>query len=366
MLRGLDVHESMTALISKPRSKKGSRMQFFQKISTTLFVISLSVLMLESGNQAMQSHPRLAQTFAHTKNARLKVDGKIEESFAGHVSWCLNQSESVCKNSILDELRMFESGYKRMGLNCEGFGHLKNAYLTLKEGRTEPLAGHSNWCRQAGQEKAIAGGAIPYIRLIKASLQQSSLILMYLPYVEPQDDDWSCGPNSATRFLKFYGKDVNYNMMRKVAASNLPQILRDTEAGTTPHALRDTIKPWRPASVLKRETNFDEIKSTVRGQKPVIALLRVNSIKLQAINGKTIIGKALGGLNPSMTAPALHWVVVCGIDDNSQELWIQDTNGALYPMNFDEFYKQWNWSVGAGLVKEALDAEGVTTRTIIY
>ncbi|MBL8207947.1 MAG: hypothetical protein JNM09_27180 [Blastocatellia bacterium] len=192
-------------------------------------------------------------------------------------------------------------------------------------------------------------------------------IALDIPYVEPQNDDWSCGPNSAARFLKFYGWDASYPGIRRAAAATMPQLLRDMEVGTTPHALRDTIKPYRPEIVLKRGTNLTEIISALYQRKPVIALLRVGSIKLKLVGERTIVGRVLGDdLNPHVTAPALHWVVIYGLDENARSLLIQDTNGGTYPISYDKFNDQWNWSVGSGVVKEAIDAEGVTTRTILY
>jgi hypothetical protein len=112
---------------------------------------------------------RLAEGFGHAKNARLKFEGKLEEPMAGHINWCMSQSTQVCRAQILDELRMLEIGFKSNGLNCEGFGHLKNAYLTLSEGRIEPLAGHSNWCRSVSADIAI-DGLMSYERFIKEKL----------------------------------------------------------------------------------------------------------------------------------------------------------------------------------------------------
>ena len=45
------------------------------------------------------------------------------------------------------------------------------------------------------------------------ALTQKRLVL---PAVKTQDDDWSCGVNSATRVLKFHGHNVNYDQMREI------------------------------------------------------------------------------------------------------------------------------------------------------
>ena len=208
-----------------------------------------------------------------------------------------------------------------------------------------------------------------------SNVRASSVVELALPYVEPQNDSWSCGPNSATRLLLYYAGNPNaitYDMVKHAANTQRPEIMQITGLGTTPHALRDTIKIFRQDISLKRETDLSEIINALRAKKPVIALLRVGSKEVPvAVMGKgTIVGGVLDKVgarpNVTLTYPRLHWVTIHGVNLETKQLLIQNTNGQDDWMSIDEFYKKWNWSVGAGAVKAALDAEAVTTRTILY
>lgn len=191
-----------------------------------------------------------------------------------------------------------------------------------------------------------------------------------LPYVRTQTETWSCGPNSATRLLKFHGYNVSYEMVMSIAKNK--SFIADLELGTTPHALRDTMQVWRKETVLKRETDSSTIFGALDQGKPVIALIRVGSKSREiAVMGKgTIVGGVLDkiGARPNITAsfPLLHWVVIYGYDRVTKELYVQNTNGADERYSYQTFYNKWNWSVGEGATKEYLQAEAVTTRTILY
>lgn len=124
--------------------------------------------------------------------------------------------------------------------------------------------------------------------------------------------------------------------------------------------------------MLKRETDIQTILGVLNQGKPVIALIRIGSKSEDiAVMGKgTIVGGVLDkiGARPNVTAsfPLLHWVVIYGYDRVTKKLYVQNTNGIDERYPYDTFYNKWNWSVGAGATKEYLDAEGVTTRTILY
>lgn len=191
-----------------------------------------------------------------------------------------------------------------------------------------------------------------------------------LPYVRTQTEKWSCGPNSATRVLQFHGLNVSYEMVMSIAKNK--SFIADLELGTTPHALRDTMQVWRKETILKRETELSTIYSALNQGKPVIALIRVGSKpKDIAVMGKdTIVGRILDpiGARPNITAtfPLLHWVVIYGYDRATKEFYVQNPNGADERYPAQTFYNKWNWSVGEGAAKEYFQAEGVTTRTILY
>jgi Peptidase_C39 like family len=191
-----------------------------------------------------------------------------------------------------------------------------------------------------------------------------------LPSTGNQDDNWSCGPNSAARVLAFYGHNVDYNAVRSavnrefmlppsvnVPAPTLTDPFRtrrvDIRTGTTPHVLRDVMRRWEGNNVrLERGASFSGLLDLVRDGKPVIALLRVGSIPPQT----TLSG----------TWPELHWVAVHGFNESERMIYYTDTDGGRYQKSYDEFQSQWDWRVGTGFASEALHRNGVQAKTIIW
>lgn len=183
-----------------------------------------------------------------------------------------------------------------------------------------------------------------------------------LPDTGSQNDNWSCGPNSAARLLRFYGHNVDYNQVRSAVDKEymLPASIKkpwggrvDIRTGTTPHVLRDVMKRWEGDKVkLERKADFGKLMSLLREGKPVIALLRVGSIPPSV----TLSG----------TWPAMHWVAVTGFNEQNKLIYYTDTNSQKYQMSYDDFMGQWNWSVGQGFASEALWKNGVQTKTIVW
>lgn len=191
-----------------------------------------------------------------------------------------------------------------------------------------------------------------------------------LPSTGNQNDNWSCGPNSAARVLAFYGHNVNYSTVRSavnqefmlppsvnVPSPTLTDPFRtrrvDIRTGTTPHVLRDVMRRWEGNNVrLERGANFSSLLNLVRDGKPVVSLLRVGSIPPQT----TLSG----------TWPELHWVAVHGFNESERMVYYTDTDGGRYQKSYDEFQSQWDWRVGAGFASEALHRNGVQARTIIW
>jgi len=191
-----------------------------------------------------------------------------------------------------------------------------------------------------------------------------------LPSTGNQDDNWSCGPNSAARVLAFYGHNVDYNAVRSavnqefmlppsvnVPAPKLTDPLRtrrvDIRTGTTPHVLRDVMKQWEGNNVrLERGASFSSLLNLLREGKPVVALLRVGSIPPET----TLSG----------TWPMMHWVAVRGFNESDRLIYYTDTDGGKYQMSYDEFQGQWDWRVGRGFASEALSRNGVQAKTMIW
>jgi hypothetical protein len=165
-----------------------------------------------------------------------------------------------------------------------------------------------------------------------------------LPRTGSQNDDWSCGPNSAARIIRFYGFNATYDD------------LRTNRLGTAPHELRNAMSRWAGEEVkLERESSFERLLSLVSQGKPVITLVRVGSFKAESFGG---IGTG--------TWPLMHWFVVRGFDQNKREIYIHDTNESEYSLSYDDFMSKWSWGIGRGAASSTLDANGVKTRTMVW
>jgi hypothetical protein len=191
-----------------------------------------------------------------------------------------------------------------------------------------------------------------------------------LPSTGNQDDNWSCGPNSAARVLAFYGHNVDYNAVRSAVNQEfmLPPSVNvpaptwtdpfrtrrvDIRTGTTPHVLRDVMQRWEGNKVrLERGTSFSSLLNLLSDGKPVITLLRVGSIPPET----TLSG----------TWPELHWVAVHGFNAMDRMIYYTDTDGGRYQISYDEFQGQWDWRVGRGFASEALHRNGVQAKTMIW
>ena len=193
-------------------------------------------------------------------------------------------------------------------------------------------------------------------------------VSIQLPSTGNQNDNWSCGPNSAARVLAFYGRNVDYNTVRsavnqefmlppsiKVPAPKLTDPFRtrriDIRTGTTPHVLRDVMKRWEGENVkLERKADFATLQRVLNEGKPVVALVRVGSID-------TVV---------SGTWPEMHWISVTGFNEQKREIYYTDTDGGKYYYTYDEFLGKWDWRVGTGFASEALYKNGVQSRTMIW
>jgi hypothetical protein len=177
-----------------------------------------------------------------------------------------------------------------------------------------------------------------------------------LPNTGAQDDDWSCGPNSAARVLSFYGFDASYNDLRRTVV-RLGTFPGSNLLGTAPHELRNAMSRWAGDEVkLERQASFDKLRSLLSEGKPVITLVRVGTIE----------GNRIGGIGIGGTWPSMHWFVVHGFDEGRRMIYYTDTNGGRDEMPYDEFLSKWGWGIGRGAASSTLAANGVETRTMVW
>jgi hypothetical protein len=177
-----------------------------------------------------------------------------------------------------------------------------------------------------------------------------SKINMPVPTDQPQTDDWSCGPNSVSRMLRYYGINVSYDTARAFQRGETDLISR-FGMGSRPESLLKTLRNWKPDSYRESRTSFDRVLQLLGEGKPIVALLGWGRSYTFAL-----------GAVPS----TLHWVVLTGYDMKSSTIYYTDTKKGACQFSFDEFNQKWNWySSGAkgGFLTGTLD---VPERTILY
>ena len=190
---------------------------------------------------------------------------------------------------------------------------------------------------------------------------------MQLPDTDAQNDNWSCGPNSAARVLRYYGHDVDYAMVRAAADKKLflPQRIHnpftnkwiEVRTGTPPLTLQQVLQRWEGDRVKRSsQTSFDKLISLVRSGKPAIALVRVGNLSIPYVG----------------TIPALHWIVVTGAD--SGQIYYTDTNSQAYSLSYQDFQTKWNLGLDknsldrdvSGAIANVLRSNGVEARTLVW
>ena len=184
---------------------------------------------------------------------------------------------------------------------------------------------------------------------------------LVLPPVKTQDDDWSCGVNSATRVLKFHGHNVNYDQMRQIRkkkfriplVNRLPFARGSTplyKLGTRPGGVVELLKIHRRNSFSESQSSLKRLKQLLRFNRPVITLIRPSDRKINLPFGK------------KLTLPSLHWIVVSGYDEKLKRIYYYDTyaNEERY-YSEEKFMERWDWN--HRLIKHALRFK---PRTLVY
>ncbi len=170
-----------------------------------------------------------------------------------------------------------------------------------------------------------------------------TMVRLTLPQIKTQDDDWSCGVNSATRVLKYYGHDVSYDQLRTTRKkkfsipllNRLPFANRSVPLyrfGTRPGGVQDILEKYLKRSRVQSEVDLTRIFQILRMKKPIIVLIRPKDQVRKLPLGKSI------------TLPRLHWIVVSGFDSSQRLIYYYDTTGNdERTYSFDQFLARWNW-----------------------
>lgn len=185
-----------------------------------------------------------------------------------------------------------------------------------------------------------------------------------LPDTGAQNDSWSCGPNSAARVLRYYGHDVDYDLVRGATDKKLflPQKMRnpfnnqwiEVRTGTPPLTLQQVMQRWEGDRAKKSsQTSFNRLINLVRSGKPAIALVRVGSLKIPYVG----------------SIPYLHWISVTGVNSQRQEIYYTDTNSQNYVLSYRDFQNRWDLGLDrdvSGVIASVLKNNGVEARTIVW
>jgi LGFP repeat-containing protein/peptidase C39-like protein len=179
-----------------------------------------------------------------------------------------------------------------------------------------------------------------------------------IPGGSPQNDNWSCGPNSGARLLQYYGYNVSYDYLRSLTQAD-GDLISHFGMGTRPGTLRDIIGHFYPAVQMEARVSLNyaggglqHVLDLLASGKPVIALVNVG----------VTVHDSIAGVYPS----ALHYVVLNGYNRVNQTISYMDTDGNQKSWSFTEFYGRWNWQ-SSGLAGATLDVVVNThERTIIY
>ena len=188
--------------------------------------------------------------------------------------------------------------------------------------------------------------------------------IIELPDTGAQNDEWSCGPNSAARVLRYYAHNVDSAIVRSATDKKLflPEKIRnpftnqwiDVRTGTPPLTLQQVMQRWEGDRVKRSaKSNFNKLINLVRSGKPAIALIRVGGFKVAYVG----------------SIPYLHWIVVTGADSESQQIYYTDTNSQNYSISYQDFQSKWNLGLDQGMsgaIANILRSNGVEPRTMVW
>ncbi|WP_020470607.1 C39 family peptidase [Zavarzinella formosa] len=232
--------------------------------------------------------------------------------------------------------------------------------LSGGSGKDSLLGGDGNDILDGGTGKdSLDGGAgtgdVLYADQGNETLSHGEHVEIVVPGDAPQNNAWSCGPNSASRLLRSYGYTTATYAALKVAAQQ-SNILTQYDLGTPSPSLLKVMQKYKPDTQLESGAQFQDILDRLGEGRPVVALIGWGSVPVPSPNP----GK------PWDIAPSkLHYVCMTGFDMDKGEVYFTDTNGQAKSMTFDQFQGYWNWP-GDGLVYAALSGLGVKKQTILW
>ena len=174
-----------------------------------------------------------------------------------------------------------------------------------------------------------------------------------MPTDQPQEHDWTCGPNSVARLLRSYGIDVSYEQAIEFTRYD-GNIISWLKLGTPPSQLIDTLRHWKPDARMLTEQHTPAIQNLIKQGKPVILLVSMGKINI-----------------PGGTVGELHYVVVNGYDEATNSYRITNTDGVQSWWSYETLLHRWTWindftGVSGEAAQFALGLDGFKKRTMFY
>lgn len=187
-------------------------------------------------------------------------------------------------------------------------------------------------------------------------------IYYQLPKVGVQNDGWSCGINSGTKFLRYHGVATTYTELKAIRkrdmttnGTEIPKVLQFLDnSNVLGLALNHMHKLGTPPRVLRGLINnqFERFKSKKRVQ--IFWDQSMTDLRAHLEKGPVIIL-----IEPR--EPYLHWIMVNGYDSSTNIFTISETSDIEYKYPEYNLKKKWlkwdgmlDWLPGLGLKEGTL------------
>ncbi|HKB04464.1 MAG TPA: C39 family peptidase, partial [Gemmataceae bacterium] len=212
---------------------------------------------------------------------------------------------------------------------------------------------------ESGRDTMDGGAGSDGLRASRGdeTLMNGERVKITVPGGSAQTDDWSCGPNSASRQLRSYGViSATYSALRSDALGS--NIISKYGLGTPPPSLLAIMKKYRSGTQLASGATFQSVLDRLGEGRPVVALLGWGEVEIP-------VPYPWNPLNTEIAPETLHYVCLTGFDLNSGTFFYTDTNGQAKSMSFSSFLEKWSWPA-TGAIYDGLAALGVKKRTMLW
>lgn len=173
---------------------------------------------------------------------------------------------------------------------------------------------------------------------------------------QPQNDLWSCGPNSGSRLLRAYGLNVSYAQLKQDAQNET--IISQYDLGTPPPALKSIMQKYRPSTQLASGASIQTLLGLLGQGRPVVALIGWDPITVP-------FPLPTNPFNTETAPTKLHYILLTGFDQSTGALFAVDTDGSKATYSAQQFTNLWNWPA-TGPLYDALAGLGVKKQTMIW